>query len=662
MKKLIKNIILIALIAAVAVFGYNKYKEHKMKGIYINGIEITSSDYNERLKNEASEVPGMTRYDKLQAGLSPYNADSDQDGLTDEEELNTYHSDPTKKSTADDFYTDKYKIDHDMDVNQKYEYDGDLTYEENECPEVILNADNIEDLSAVVRNLSIPDEDDITIYKKYRIYNYSGPIVINVSDILKEKNIGIDSIELYTIKAGSDKTSKMSVKVDNQKCNLVVKDRFNYDDINYIYVVDKNTNIKTSKIKKIISDLNTAIPFTSVATDSVDVKVLVSCKPFPGFLCNWIFKKQAFTEIYYVDSGITANNQAAIQRMINIINLMYSINPKSDNPFTVESSCVKCISKEEYDEKLARYETLDVNRNHRFKGDCINQPAEQFFTYCYFTYDDTLGYVYDYSKGKQELYQVDVEYIDNREPFNIEKDTFPFGNFGTKYSPGGVCMGVSTYITKIYNSRTFDLNGGYNIDGTDVKWDLSTDAIENMTLFNPVLNDYKTDTFVKDRTDKTGVLHPKTEAEEEFTTMISCRWKEGNDKIKSDCALLVNGKSNDSYAGLKKVLEYMDAGNVLTVGFVSEGKGGHAVVAYGYEMGEDGDIIFNIYDNNYPGRSDLVLKIYHKHMNYDWHDSFDYEYTTDAYTFSSLEDECHCISFLTGDFDILYPNWVIPNG
>lgn len=45
------------------------------------------------------------------------------DGLTDKEEIEVYGSDPLKASTAGDLYTDKYKVEHDMDVNKKYDYE-----------------------------------------------------------------------------------------------------------------------------------------------------------------------------------------------------------------------------------------------------------------------------------------------------------------------------------------------------------------------------------------------------------------------------------------------------------------------------------------------------------------------------------------------------------
>lgn len=72
---------------------------------YLSTNEVTEDLYN-RLKEA-----GLTNFDK------------DEDGLTDYEEIEVYHSNPNQKSTSNDVYSDKYKIEHDMDVNKFYEAD-----------------------------------------------------------------------------------------------------------------------------------------------------------------------------------------------------------------------------------------------------------------------------------------------------------------------------------------------------------------------------------------------------------------------------------------------------------------------------------------------------------------------------------------------------------
>lgn len=47
--------------------------------------------------------------------------DFDKDGLSDYEEIEVYGSDPNRKSTSGDFYSDGYKVDNDMDLFTVYE-------------------------------------------------------------------------------------------------------------------------------------------------------------------------------------------------------------------------------------------------------------------------------------------------------------------------------------------------------------------------------------------------------------------------------------------------------------------------------------------------------------------------------------------------------------
>ncbi len=68
-------------------------------------------EYFNSLKYEVSDIANMSKYDKFVMGLSIEDgSDSDNDGLTDKEELEIYNSDPTKLSTAGDLYTDGYKV------------------------------------------------------------------------------------------------------------------------------------------------------------------------------------------------------------------------------------------------------------------------------------------------------------------------------------------------------------------------------------------------------------------------------------------------------------------------------------------------------------------------------------------------------------------------
>ena len=660
MKKLIKFAIVVAILAFFIIYIvpiiYAKVKGED--NISINDIEFSVEEYHERLKNEPSEIEGMSRYDKLALGLSPYTSDSDMDGLTDDEEMNVYHSDPLKMSTAEDFYTDKYKVDNNMDLNKKYNYEGKISYEGNKCQEITLSAQRIEETFAVVEsmdlsNLHTGNMGNITVFKAYKIYNYGGKLDIDVSDIVND-DIKINDISLYIKTLGSD-VEKFSYYVDKKKKILTTKDDLDFDNINYIYIVNRGKGVSNRKAKKILADLNYLVNTNAEeATDNVDVKVLVRCRPALGWINAAILHRQSNAKIYFVDSGDPAKNEKALQRMIDALNYMYSYRPNW-GPFTVESHAIEAVSEEKYFSLLKGYEVADVSEEHRFAGDVKSQSFYQWLTYCYFTYDDSRSFEFDYSSGHQVRYQTNKKLIE--ESFDFEEDTLPFENFATEFSPQGTCMGAMVLTTKVFNNGSapvedsYDYGGDYGI----IKWNLRAD--ENRTFLDRGLNDYKDEKFVKERRDKNildgkGPLIPRTAGEEEFCKMVGCYWKEGNDVVKKKCGYCERGKSNDYYPGLDPVLAEMDDGKILICGLRDE-RGAHAVVVYDYQKAADGTITFSVYDNNYPTENGLYLTITPKKATYGNEESFEYEFKTEKYEFISGKS-LYFILFMDEDFKVIY--------
>lgn len=659
MKKLIKLIISIAILAGIVYVFYPVISDKLGFGrelITFNDVEVTIEDFEGSLKQEMSEIDGMSKYDKLQMGLDPNVVDSDHDGLSDDDEINVYHSDPTKMSTSGDFYTDKYKVDNNMDINTQYEYTGNISYEFNDCPEVSLAAKTIEEMFAVVESMdlrSVPESSlgNLNVYKAYKIYNYGGSLDIDVSDIVNDE-VTIGDLALYISGIGND-VDKLDFKANKDTNVLSTKAELDFNEMNYVYVVSRGKGVSNGNAKKILTDLNYLVYTTAEeATDNVDVKVVVRCRPALGWICASLLHKQNNAKIYYVDCGDPAKNEKAIQRMLDSLNYMYSFRPQW-GPFTVDSEAVEAVSDEKYSLLVNGYEVADVSGEHRFEGDVKNQPFYQWLTYCYYTYDDTRSFEFDYSSGQQVRYQANKKLIADK--FDFNEDTLPFGNFATKISPQGTCMGVSMLTTKVFNTGSVPIADSYKYGGDYglIKWDLS--AEENTTLFDKGLNDYKNEKFVRERiTDDTLIITPRTEGEAEFIKMAGCYWKEGNDIIKKKCHYCEKGVSNDYYPGLEEVLKEMDEGKILICGLGDE-TGAHAVVVYDYQKSDDGTIIFNVYDNNYYTDKSLYLTITPKRATYGNHDSFEYEYKTEKYEFTSNTDD-YFILFMDEKGNVLYPS------
>ena len=155
------------------------------------------------LFDSPSDIEGMTKGEKFAAGMNYKDgSDTDGDGLTDKEEVETYQTDPLKISTMDDSYTDGYKAEHGMDLHTVY------TNENMEFPKNQSDTLKCNTMSAQNQNASILDcpyefcvgegEDNLA-YKAYAIMggDYSGSLSIDVSDILENNDVDIKDLAVY---------------------------------------------------------------------------------------------------------------------------------------------------------------------------------------------------------------------------------------------------------------------------------------------------------------------------------------------------------------------------------------------------------------------------------------------------------------------------------
>lgn len=93
-----------------------------------------SWNYAEELKRTLGDEKGDLLYEYQNSSVvteelnkrmteAGFREDKDHDGLYDNDEYTVYGSDPNKFSTADDMFSDFYKVNHDMDVNKYYDFD-----------------------------------------------------------------------------------------------------------------------------------------------------------------------------------------------------------------------------------------------------------------------------------------------------------------------------------------------------------------------------------------------------------------------------------------------------------------------------------------------------------------------------------------------------------
>lgn len=90
-------------------------EEEYLKRSYGDNFELYLEYQN------ANEITDELYQKMKEAGLTGIQYDKDEDGLSDEEEIDVYHTDPNQISTSGDLYSDYYKVKHNLDVTKKYE-------------------------------------------------------------------------------------------------------------------------------------------------------------------------------------------------------------------------------------------------------------------------------------------------------------------------------------------------------------------------------------------------------------------------------------------------------------------------------------------------------------------------------------------------------------
>lgn len=296
---------------------------------------FTEEELNE-LKNTSSAIEGMSLFDKLEAGLAPYDgADSDGDGLTDEDEVNIYHSSPFLASTAGDAYTDGFKIENNMDVNSYYVIPEDYTLEGNlagnvKCFASVVGNGNaeIENItSEYASNMSNWDEySNYDVYELISIERYTGKIELDLSTVLAlNPKLNAKKINLLVSeKPTKTNVSEVEFSLDEDN-NAVPEYVFSNENRYYLAVVadaskfSKNNENKPNLFSG-ITDQGITIKTTStidayyhetmfskkiycMSTGNADKDEQIASE-FKDYLYNDAFFIDAFGEGYYLDKYI----------------------------------------------------------------------------------------------------------------------------------------------------------------------------------------------------------------------------------------------------------------------------------------------------------------------------------------------------------------------
>lgn len=631
-------ILLYLLLAFLPYKVYTYVKEHKSNDYILE--EVNFEEMDEVLKEKPSEIEGMSLYDKAEAGMSPYSLDSDNDGLSDKDEVEVYKSDPTSKSTAGDLYTDGYKVENGMDLFTAYEYEGEIILETDKCEEVTFAVTEIDDLLSVSESFDAgfaSDRAGFKVYKAYKIYNNNNDVVIDLSGVLSENNLVIDDVAIYIENPVSgEECRKAKYKVDGN--TVTISEDFN--DMQYVYIANK----KDAKMEKSIFNMF----YTGIHEEEKATEAFGLVTGFPLLSSLGLSKMN----IYYNDTGNQDLNLAVVSKMVAAVN--YQTSPTIDHDITFEDDSIQVLPLSELKGKYTWLQ--NILPMFESNGDLYNQTFKDYCLFSYYTYDSLSFYTYD---GELTY----VQDVDVKTPwdFDLATDTLPFENFSSSISRGGNCMGIAVLTAKLFNENPVPMSGNrelkltYAGDGTitNASWNLTDD--ESKTLFDRGLSDYKDSDFVKNHVDKkTGLLTLNlTEKEQEFINMIGSYWDEGNYNIKINAGdTRTTGESNYNYYMIDRIKSRLDNRKILVL-CVNTSVGGHAVNIYDYEDNADGSTSFYVYDNVYPGNEDLKFTVYPKDSDYDNFKSFDFVFEAPDYTFTSYGEPKYRLVVMDDNYEII---------
>lgn len=593
----LKILICAAIIFFAGKYGYNHITQYLTtnkieKSFAETGIPMDEKEYYDKLKNEESDISGMTKYDKYEMGLmTTEGSDTDHDGLSDKEEIEIYGSDPLKSSTAGDLYTDGYKVAHDMELNTYYDYEDKIKFKNNECPEVGLTATTPLDLNAVVEDqtdrYSLDEFGIYDIHKGYFLYNYGGNITIDISNIINGK-VEKSDLNVYVVNGSfvvPDLMEPEKVKFSLEHKVISV----DYDFVNgseyYVYVTGKES-LKSKVVyalnkSKIKANAELQIEKGNQGTG----KVLIYGSPM---LEQWF---GITGHIYYCEDDKDTILENAIA--FNNDKVLCSEISASDEKKVI------AVEKSDLEAKITVFKN-SILSNFMWDG-----KSKGHWYYFFF-----IAYEYSEDNGTDDGYQAtDVDdayngdktdrthYNNYHTEFDPYVDELPFQNFGSAYSAGGNCAGITHLTSYLFNNSTFPTSGSYD----DIEWNIGKDAA-NKTLTDRGLFDYKSYSFVDDNSDKnSNYLNDEylSAGEMEFVKMIGATWNEANDVVDMDQYVCENGQTID-YSIVDKITGYLDQGKIVEAWMYMRSGYAHAIILYDYYYNDAGEILFRVYDSNIP--------------------------------------------------------------
>lgn len=603
------------------------------------GIVMESQEDQEKmikslLEEEPSDIKGMTKWEKYQQGLfTEDGSDSDNDGLTDKEEIEIYHSDPLKKSTAGDLYTDGYKATHNMTVTQAYDYEGDYTLPYNQCAEIELAVKDINDFDGyskkVESNFALSDEDfkeifeGYTVYAAYTVGSTCTAPKIDVSGIIQEYDLDKDDLVLIIGDVFGNSMREVDYKYEGTV--MVIDD----EDVCFNHYADYGIAIATKQ--GFFASVNLFKDDTGISNVSP-----ISGDGFYFYsrissLLKW------HPNIYYVETGNKTADLKAKKKLVRAANYIAETKAliskkrrdKSDRAEIITVDDVHCVTQMQYD---TIYNTVSLLAPTKCKvNPFLKWPQEDdsvvvsgnikdtevWFSYC------SLDMLEEYmpekgtetqdgrKKQKEQENEENTQETEEKSSFSLFTDTLAFKNMGTSRTDG-LCFGYTYLAAKLYVEGTVPVKGETDVYCEHVTYDLS--AKKNKSVLDPGLVDVRDANFKDEVTvikkDKYGDMRTQTKdniskADRQLINCLECYWWDANDAMNKTPWKCGSPDNPYSWQMVEMAKDEIDKNGVIIVNYSTLEESGHSVLAYKYDYGESTEekndyVRFYIYDPNWP--------------------------------------------------------------
>lgn len=548
---------------------YKKLVKNNTLVMPIDKVELTKEELNLDSSNS-----GITNKEKIDLGLDILSTDTDSDGLSDSDELNIYHSDPTKFSTSGDLLSDYYKVNNNLDVNKKYDIVPTLPIDTDTFKFIPKKA---EDIKAYYKeyNGTIPSGYTLGV-KPFRVYSFTGDLKIKVDNP--------DYYDVYTYNTTNKKAKK--IKTKKQENNIIIS-------------INDDQPILITYKSKILKDISNTInsSFHPIIDNPIDNEYIVIAMPF----FNYFFKVPVL--IFQInDSNHYLEQKYNTPESKIVVNVQYIGTQEAKALDSFFAGFIKKMK-----------ETAEVEDDSLF---------EYFFYYKHIhgsnKLDDLLNT--DYSNNNEEKPSepetkpvldnpYDEKYNYNScsycadSGFDVTKNAFAFSNLSTTVSKNGVCLGFSHLTTNAYNHSSLPRS----LKNT---YDMST--FEYDTIWNGNLHQYVPTSYLKTYADDIRNNEPILDADtmphpdSEVVKALNYYW----DDVNSDVALSKFSWSwNKSFHdkatpidsdAVDEMIEKFKNKEIVSILLLGDDQ--HAINAYKIVQDQnDEDILYlKVYDNNFP--------------------------------------------------------------